>query len=59
MNIISLVLEFYFMRLVLGLIAFYYSCKVLKKYLKVDVIEILRTGFNNIKMIIKYFKNRV
>lgn len=59
MNIISLVLEFYFMRLVLGLIAFYCSCKVLKKYLKVDVIEILRTGFNNIKMIIKYFKNRV
>lgn len=54
---LGFIFQLYFGNIVLGIIAFLICSYLLKKYLDIDVIDILKTGTNNIYKIIKHFKD--
>ena len=54
---INFICEFYFMRIILFAIFCYFANKILKKYLNIDLFNILSIGVKNIIKIGKRFKN--
>ena len=54
---INFICEFYFMRIILFVIFCYFANKILKKYLNIDLFNILSIGVKNIIKIGKRFKN--
>lgn len=59
MNIINLIIEYYFLRLFFGMFIFYILCKIIKKYLNIDIIDILKVGMNNVIKIFIYIRNNI
>lgn len=49
--------ELYFMRIILFVIFCYFANKILKKYLDIDLFNILSVGIKNIIKILGRFKN--
>jgi hypothetical protein len=49
--------ELYFMRMILFVIFCYFANKILKKYLDIDLFNILSVGIKNIIKILGRFKN--
>jgi hypothetical protein len=54
---INFICEFYFMRIILFVIFCYFANKILKKYLNIDLFNILSVGVRNIVKILGRFKN--
>lgn len=54
---LGFIFQLYFGNIILGIITFLICSYLLKKYLDIDVIDILKTGTNNIYKIIKHFKD--
>lgn len=53
----NFICEFYFMRIILFVIFCYFANKIFKKYLKIDLFNILSVGVRNIVKILGRFKN--
>ena len=53
---LGFIFQLYFGNILLGIITFLICSYLLKKYLDIDVIDILKTGTNNIYKLIKGFK---
>ena len=51
---LKLIFQLYFTNIILGIITFLICSYLLKKYLDIDVIDILKIGTNNIYKIIKH-----
>lgn len=56
---LEFIFTLYFGNILLGIVAFFMLSFLLNKYLKINVLSILKEGFINIKNIFIYFKNNI
>ena len=56
---LSLFFGIYFLRLIFGLFIFFTICKIIKKYLNIDIMSIFKDGINNIYKFIIEIKDDI
>lgn len=56
---LEFIFTLYFGNILLAIIAFFILSFLLNKYLKINVLSILKEGFINIKNIFMYLKNNI